>query len=60
MRAYGVPYKGSKNLLAEPIVEALPTRGADTFVDLFAGGGKPQGSEAKARPQFRKGDVYRA
>ena len=38
MRAYGVPYKGSKNLLAEPIVEALPTRGADTFVDLFAGG----------------------
>ena len=25
-----------------------------------AGGGKPQGSEAKARPQFRKGDVYRA
>ena len=38
MRAYGVPYKGSKNQLAEALVEALPTRGADTFVDLFAGG----------------------
>jgi site-specific DNA-adenine methylase len=34
---YGVPYKGSKNSIAEWIVAELPR--ADTFVDLFMGGG---------------------
>ena len=34
---YGLPYKGSKNAIAEWIVNALPP--ADTFVDLFCGGG---------------------
>lgn len=38
MRSYGVPYKGSKNFLAGDIVDALPTRGVDCLVDLFAGG----------------------
>lgn len=33
---YGVPYKGSKNAIAEWVVSRLPP--ADTFVDLFAGG----------------------
>lgn len=35
-RTYGVPYMGSKNAIAETIVNALPP--ADTLVDLFAGG----------------------
>lgn len=33
---YGAPYKGSKNLIARDVVNALPP--ADMFVDLFAGG----------------------
>ena len=34
---YGLPYKGSKNGIAEWIVSQLPS--ADVFVDLFFGGG---------------------
>lgn len=33
---YGLPYKGSKNSIAEWIVDELPP--AETFVDLFCGG----------------------
>lgn len=33
---YGLPYKGSKNAIAEWIVNTLPP--AETFVDLFCGG----------------------
>ena len=33
---YGIPYKGSKNKIAEDIVKVLP--GAENFYDLFAGG----------------------
>lgn len=36
VRTYGIPYCGSKNLIAEKVVESLPA--ADTLVDLFAGG----------------------
>lgn len=36
MKHYGVPYQGSKQLIAEKIVNALTP--ADTFYDLFAGG----------------------
>ena len=32
----GLPYKGSKNLIAMDIIDMLPT--ADVFVDLFCGG----------------------
>ena len=35
--SYGLPYKGSKNKLAERIVELFPK--ADNFYDLFCGGG---------------------
>ena len=35
-RWYGVPYKGSKNQIAEEIVDQLPP--AEHFYDLFAGG----------------------
>ena len=34
---YGLPYKGSKNAIAEWIVSVLPD--AECFVDLFCGGG---------------------
>lgn len=34
--AYGVPYKGSKNKIAESLIERLPS--ASNFVDLFCGG----------------------
>lgn len=34
---YGLPYKGSKNAIAEWVVEQLPS--AETFVDVFFGGG---------------------
>lgn len=34
---YGLPYKGSKNAIAEWIIDNLPR--ANTFVDLFFGGG---------------------
>ena len=34
---YGLPYKGSKNAIASWIIQNLPK--ADTFVDLFFGGG---------------------
>ena len=34
---YGLPYKGSKNLIAEWVVDNLPP--AEVFVDLFFGGG---------------------
>lgn len=37
MKNYGMPYKGSKNLIAEKIISVLPE--ADYFVDLFGGGG---------------------
>ena len=33
---YGLPYMGSKNSIAQWVVEHIP--GADVFVDLFAGG----------------------
>ena len=33
---YGIPYMGSKNAIAEWVVDYLPP--GDTFVDLFAGG----------------------
>ena len=35
-KAYGLPYKGGKNRIAEWVVDSLPA--ADTLVDLFAGG----------------------
>lgn len=35
--AYGLPYIGSKNLIARELLEQMPRR--DYFVDLFAGGG---------------------
>ena len=35
-KAYGLPYMGSKNRIAEWVVENLPSAG--TLVDLFAGG----------------------
>ena len=35
-KAYGLPYKGSKNRIAEWVVGALPAN--ETLVDLFAGG----------------------
>ena len=34
---YGLPYKGSKNSIAKWLISNLPS--ADTFVDLFCGGG---------------------
>ena len=34
---YGLPYKGSKNQIAKWLIDQLPH--ADTFVDLFFGGG---------------------
>ena len=36
MKAYGIPYTGSKNTIARAIVDQLPP--AECFVDLFAGG----------------------
>lgn len=35
--AYGLPYIGSKNLIARELLQQMPMR--DYFVDLFAGGG---------------------
>ena len=37
MKFYGLPYQGSKNFIAEQIVEALPP--TENFYDLFSGGG---------------------
>lgn len=37
MVKYGVPYKGSKNAIAEKIIDMLPP--AENFYDVFAGGG---------------------
>ena len=37
MKKYGMPYKGSKTLLADRIVEILPA--GDVLVDAFGGGG---------------------
>lgn len=34
---YGMPYKGSKNLIAEKLIQLLPP--AEHFYDLFGGGG---------------------
>lgn len=34
---YGIPYKGSKNKIAEDIIDFLPS--GNTLVDLFGGGG---------------------
>ena len=36
MERYGIPYMGSKNLIAEWVVGNLPAGG--TLYDLFAGG----------------------
>lgn len=35
--AYGLPYQGSKNIIARELLQQMPWR--DWFVDLFAGGG---------------------
>ena len=35
--AYGLPYQGSKNLIARELLQQMPRR--EWFVDLFAGGG---------------------
>ena len=35
-RAYGLPYKGSKNKIGQKLLNQIPS--ADIFVDLFAGG----------------------
>ena len=35
---YGVPYKGSKNLLADDLMKVIPAKGVENFYDLFAGG----------------------
>ena len=35
-KAYGLPYKGSKNRIAECVVSVLPAN--ETLIDLFAGG----------------------
>ena len=35
---YGLPYKGSKNQIAKWLIDQLPP--AETFVDLFFGGGR--------------------
>ena len=37
MIMYGLPYQGSKNLIARELVQQMPRR--EYFVDLFAGGG---------------------
>lgn len=36
MTTYGLPYKGSKNKIADKILEFIPS--AENFVDVFAGG----------------------
>lgn len=36
-KSYGIPYMGSKNRIAEDIVDFLPS--GKTLVDLFGGGG---------------------
>lgn len=35
-KLYGVPYQGSKNSIAEKIINIIPS--AENFYDLFAGG----------------------
>ena len=35
-RAYGLPYKGSKNKIGQKLLNQIPQ--ADIFIDLFAGG----------------------
>ena len=40
--AYGLPYQGSKNLIARELLQQMPRR--DWFVDLFAGGGSGEAS----------------
>lgn len=37
MKNYGIPYKGSKNKIAEYVVDNMPE--AENFYDLFCGGG---------------------
>ena len=36
--SYGVPYKGSKNMIVKDLWKAIPTKGFTNFYDLFAGG----------------------
>ncbi len=37
-KRYGVPYKGSKNKIADKLWQAIPKKGVANFYDLFAGG----------------------
>ena len=37
-KQYGLPYKGSKNKIANWVIEHLPHKHSDYFIDLFAGG----------------------
>ena len=37
-KRYGVPYKGSKNKIADKLWTAIPTHGVANFYDIFAGG----------------------
>lgn len=46
MANYGMPYKGSKNKIADNIISVLPM--AEYFVDLFGGGGAMTECAAKS------------
>ena len=47
MAKYGMPYKGSKNKIADKIISVLPS--AEYFVDLFGGGGAMSDCAAQSR-----------
>ena len=49
--AYGLPYIGSKNIIARELLEQMPLR--DYFVDLFAGGGAMWQAAAESRKYSR-------
>lgn len=49
--AYGLPYIGSKNLIARELLQQMPRR--DYFVDLFAGGGAMWQAAAESRKYSR-------
>lgn len=54
MKQYGMPYKGSKNKIAERLFAQLPS--AECFVDLFGGGGAM--SDCAARSGKYKRVIY--
>lgn len=58
-KRYGLPYMGSKNLIAKPLIDEMLKYkpNAKVFIDLFGGGGAMSLCVLEEYPQFEKSSI---